>query len=131
MIFLDSSYILAILLKKDTYHALSKDLSLLINDEKKMINITVMQEVLNSINAFNYNGDVSEIIGFLFSLDKMEYLSETDYMKAIALYKYYNKSINFSDCTILVSMENNMISNIVSFDGDFDKVQGINRISGF
>jgi hypothetical protein len=131
MIFLDTSYILALLLKKDKYHSISKDLGVYLSHEKKVINITVLQEVLNSLNILNYPKDISSLIECMLSMDEMEYLTEEDYMKAIELYGYYNKSINFSDCTMLVTMQKYNITNIVSFDSDFDKINGINRISGF
>lgn len=131
MIFLDTSYILGLLLEKDSYHNISRNIESLLADEKKMINITVIQEVLNSLNNVNYHDDISLVVDILFSLDRMEYLSERDYSEAIDLFKYYNKSINFSDCTILQSMQKNNVTNIVSFDSDFDKISGISRLSGF
>ena len=60
-----------------------------------------------------------------------DYLSIEDYRKAMRLYKFYNFSINFSDCTILVSMQKHGISKIITTDSDFDKIRGIQRISGF
>lgn len=130
MIFLDTSYILDLLLKKDKYHIVSKNLMNYWAHEKKVINITVLQEVLNSLNIINYPKDISSLIDSILSMDKIGYLTEKDYMESIELYKYYNKSINFSDCTILVTMQKYNITNIVSFDSDFDKINGINRISG-
>ncbi len=130
MIFLDSSYILALLLKKDKHHVVSKNLVNYLAHEKKVINITVLQDVLNSLNIINYPKDISSLIDSILSMDKIGYLTEKDYMESIELYKYYNKSINFSDCTILVTMQKYNITNIVSFDSDFDKISGVNRISG-
>ena len=90
----------------------------------------MLQEVLNSLNIINYPKDISSLIDSILSMDKIGYLTEKDYMESIELYKYYNKSINFSDCTILVTMQKYNITNIVSFDSDFDKISGVNRISG-
>ena len=44
------------------------------------------------------------------------------------LFKYYNLSVNYSDCTILKTMMDNNVSVVVSFDSDFDKINGIRRI---
>ena len=41
---------------------------------------------------------------------------------------YYNNSVNYSDCLILVSMQNKRVSDIVSFDEGFKKVNGLNVI---
>ena len=88
MIFLDTSYILGLLLENDSYHNISRNIESLLADEKKMINITVIQEVLNSLNNVNYHDDISLVVDILFSLDRMEYLSEKDYSEAIDLFKY-------------------------------------------
>ena len=37
-------------------------------------------------------------------------------------------SVNYSDCTILKTMMDNNVSVVVSFDSDFDKINGIRRI---
>lgn len=36
--------------------------------------------------------------------------------------------VNYSDCTILKTMMDNNVSVVVSFDSDFDKINGIRRI---
>lgn len=68
------------------------------------------------------------MINSLLKIDNIHYLNEEDYKKSIELFKFYNKSINFSDCTILSTMLKNNIRNIVSFDSDFDKIKNIQRI---
>lgn len=60
-----------------------------------------------------------------------DFLKVDDYQNAFGLFKYYNRSINYADCTILQSMQNHGITRIVSFDSDFDKIKGIQRITGF
>ena len=40
----------------------------------------------------------------------------------------YKYTINYSDCLILLSMFNNNIDTIVSFDRDFNRIEGITRI---
>ena len=83
MIFLDSSYILALLLKKDKHHVVSKNLVNYLAHEKKVINITVLQDVLNSLNIINYPKDISSLIDSILSMDKIGYLTEKDYMESI------------------------------------------------
>lgn len=68
------------------------------------------------------------MINSLLKIDNIHYLNEEDYKKSIELFKFYNQSINFSDCTILSTMLKNNIKNIVSFDSDFDKIKNIQRI---
>lgn len=64
----------------------------------------------------------------MFKFD-IDYLTEQDYKKALTYYRYYNTAINFSDCTILVTMNKYNTDKIVSFDSDFNKIKGIINIS--
>ena len=127
MIFLDSTYLIGVILKKDTYTKQSLELKPLLKNEKKLINNTVFNEVLNSLSSTNSEYDVDTLTDLLLSY-QIDFLTKEDYADAISLFKYYNHAINFSDCTILKTMQNNEINTIVSFDSDFDKISGINRI---
>ena len=128
MIFLDSTYLIGVILKNDSYTTKSLKLKPVLKNEKKIINNTVLNEVLNSLTAINSNYDVDELIDLLLSF-KIDFLTPEDYADSVASYKYYNHAINFSDCTILNSMIKNNVNTIVSFDSDFDKIKGIHRIS--
>lgn len=131
MIFLDTTYINGLILKNDTYSSLSRNIEPFLEKETKVTNITVLVEVLNSVNKYNFRGNLNDLTNYLVNTNIFDFLTAEDYQKAFELFKYYNKSINYSDCTILQSMQNHGITRIVSFDGDFDKVRGIERISGF
>ena len=131
MIFLDTTYINGLILKKDIYSILSMNIRPFLEKETKVTNITVLVEVLNSVNRYNFHGNLNDLINYLVNTNIFDFLTAEDYQKAFELFNYYNKSINYSDCTILQSMQNHGITRIVSFDGDFDKVKGIERISGF
>lgn len=128
MIFLDSSYIKGLILKKDKYNHLSKKIKPLIKNETKVINVTVLVEVLNAVKKTNYEGDIEELLGCLLDLDIFDFLDVSDYEDSMKWFKYYDKSINFSDCTIINTMINRKITKVASFDSDFDKVKGFSRI---
>ena len=64
----------------------------------------------------------------LLNLDKVVFLTDKDYNESLNLFKFYNLSVNYSDCTILKTMMDNNVSVVVSFDSDFDKINGIRRI---
>ena len=131
MIFLDTNYINGLIIKRDSHNAFSKNIRPFLAKEAKATNITVLVEVLNSLKVNNFNGNFDAIIAKLVNLDVFDYLSVEDYQKAMDLCKFYNFSINFSDCIILVSMEKHRINKIVTNDSDFDKIKGIQRIGGF
>ena len=129
MIFLDTSYINGLILKNDSYQEISNQLRYFLKNETKATNITVLVEVLNSINQNNFQGSIEDLINHLLDFQVFDFLTVSDYESARVLFNYYNRSIDFSDCTILQSMQNHGITRIASFD--FDKIRGIQRISGF
>lgn len=127
MIFLDSTYIIGLLIDNDSYTNQSLLIKPMIKDEIKIINNTVFNEVLNSLTANNSKYNFNTIIKLLLSYD-INVLTLNDYKASTKIYRHYNHAINFSDCTILKTMQDNYINTIVSFDSDFDKIKGINRI---
>ena len=64
----------------------------------------------------------------MLDLDIFDFLDISDYKEAMKWFEYYDRSINFSDCTIINTMVNHKITKIASFDSDFDKVKGFERI---
>lgn len=127
MIFLDSSYLIALMLKQDRNYKKASDLKTTIFNERIIINNTVLSEVLNSFNKYN-SPNLEHNVNNMFKFD-IDYLTEDDYKKALTYYRYYNTAINFSDCTILVTMNKYNTDKIVSFDSDFNKIKGIINIS--
>ena len=105
MIFLDSSYIKGLIIKRDSHKGFSNNIRPFLVNDTKAINITVLVEVLNSLKKNNYHGSFERIIQELCSLDVFDWLTLDDYMAAVEKFKFYNGSINFADCTILVTME--------------------------
>lgn len=126
MIFVDSSYLIARLITNDKYHERAIELENELS-ERRVINNTVLNETLN---AFTKSGgtSVKELFDKLTNIHEVVYLSSDDYEQAADLFKYYDSSINFSDCTILQSMHKFGINKIVSFDDDFSKVKGLSII---
>ena len=128
MIFLDSSYLIGLIIDNDQHHTKAVELKPYLKNEKKLINNTVLVETLNSIKRTNHSIDTDEIINSILKLDDIDFLTKNDYFKSLELFNYYNQSINYSDCTMLYTMQQYSLNTIVSFDTDFDKVSTINRI---
>ena len=131
MLFFDSSFILAIFNENEDNH--KKALQLLkavpnISKQKKAINNVVLMEVLNKLKKSYYKPVREDIINFLLSMDKIFYVDSKDYEDAIVLMENYKYNINYSDCLILLTIYNNNIDTIVSFDDDFDYINNIKRI---
>ncbi|MDO5842398.1 MAG: type II toxin-antitoxin system VapC family toxin [Methanobrevibacter ruminantium] len=127
MIFLDSTYLIGLILKNDSLYYKSHLLKPYLDDENKIINNTVFNEVLNSVTSNNSHYDLNHIKKLLLSFN-IDFITSDDYLDSFDIFEYYNFSVNFSDCTILNTMQNYNINQIASFDSDFDKIKGVKRI---
>ncbi len=94
-------------------------------NETKAINISVLVEVLNSPKKNNYHSNFEKLIKDLCNLDIFYWLTFDDYKTAMDKFRFYNNSINFIYCTILISMKKYGISKIVTTDSSFSKIHGI------
>lgn len=129
MIFYDSSYLISLFNKRDPYHDDGIEIYHNLSDKtlNPHINTTVVLEVLNSANKYN-RLKTNEIFKELESKTNIIMLDYEDLKNSLDLHKYYNHALNFNDCTILNTMNENDINFIISFDRDFDKVKWIKRI---
>ena len=123
MIFVDTSFLIALLISTDQFHEKALEISKTIN-ERKVINNTVLNETLN---AFTGKGGKigKDLYDLILEMFDIQYLTPMDYQNAIDLYLHYDSSINYSDCTILSTMFQNDINRIISFDSDFGKIEKI------
>lgn len=127
MIFVDTSFLIALLISSDQFHEKALSISQTIN-ERKVINNTVLNETLNAFTG--KGGKVGkELYNLILKMFDIQYLTPDDYNGAMDLYLYYDSAINYSDCTILSTMFQNDISQILSFDSDFEKINGISIIN--
>ena len=126
MIFVDSSFLIARLIKNDKNHERALSIETQLN-EKRYINNTVLTETLNSFT--NVGGNLGkQLFLALTEINELIYLSQEDYEKSLDIYLHYDSSINYADCTILESMEKLGLNKIVTFDSDFEKIKGLEII---
>lgn len=76
MIFLDTSYINGLILNKDTYASLSRSMKPILEEETKVTNITVLLEVLNSVDKYNFLGDLEDLKNQLLNLNIFDFLTD-------------------------------------------------------
>ena len=128
MIFIDSSYLVALLNDRDQFHEKAKKIESKIRKEKKIISSVILTETLNILSVFG--GKTGKIIYNLINeTHTIKYNSNKDfYDKVLEIFIKYDGTIGFSDCTSICIMKENNITKIVSFDSDFDKVNEIRRI---
>lgn len=134
--FLDSSFIMALVLDSDSNYKKAVNLSYVLNEEC-FINNNVLNEVLtltgrkldiNSAKELYYN--LIDSFEVLNEYSILNYNSEN--FKIFEKYIGVNSNkakLSFTDSSIVLTMKEFNISNLVSFDNEFKKVQGINLIS--
>ncbi|WP_292797063.1 type II toxin-antitoxin system VapC family toxin [Methanobrevibacter sp.] len=131
MIFVDTSFLVGLLLTNDVNNPRANELIGLIDGGNLIINNTVLTETINFLSKckkIKQGYIIKESIEIILNSCDIHYLNSNEYNDAIDLYLHYNGAINYSDCTILKSMESLGINKIVSFDSDFDSILGIKRI---
>jgi len=99
-----------------------------IEEEKTIINSTVLVEVLNRLKKSEYSQIRDNVIDLLYSMDHIHFLKPEDYNISLDYCKNYDFAVNYSDCTILKTIIDYNVDTIISFDTDFDKIKGIKRI---
>jgi hypothetical protein len=125
--FIDSSFLISLLTENEKNNQHSCEISENIN-EYRVINNIVLSETLNGIRRYEKRVDINKIYTIINEVMDIKYLKKSDYEEAINIYSYYNGSINYSDCLILKTMQDNNINKILSYDNDFDKINGLQRI---
>lgn len=126
-IFIDTSYIVGLLVEEDQWHKRAKELIPLIDKKEKIISLSIVNESITLINKKRGVEDSKQAYKII--LDNFTIIDEnmnlyTESMNT--LIKYH--SLSLTDSVIVELMKNHNIVEIVSFDEDFDKVDGIVRI---
>ena len=85
MIFLDSSYLIGLIIDNDQHHTKAVELKPYLKNEKKLINNTVLVETLNSIKRTNHSIDTDEIVNSILKLDGIDFLTKNDYFSTLSV----------------------------------------------
>lgn len=133
--FLDTSFILALVLNSDSNYKKAVNLAYVLN-EKCYINNNVLNEVLtligrkldiNSAKELYYN--IIDSFELLNEYDISNYNSENFNIFEKYVWENSKKTkLSFTDSSIILTMKEYNIPNLVSFDKEFKKVKGINLI---
>lgn len=127
MIFLDSTFILALMFDDQRQHERAKEIYQIIAHETKIINNTILMEILNSIKP-HHQMDSTEILNILLNVGEVHFLTEEEYVVAEKMFKYYNYALNYQDCMILKTMQNFQTNRIATFDSGFKKINGLDIV---
>ena len=127
MIFIDSSYLIALIVEKDQWHDDAIKLLEKIKSEDKIITEAMIIESLNLIGSC-HGGKVGYLT-FKYIKDNFTiFKSETLLEESLRYYLKFDGTLSLADCTAIHTMKENNIYEILSFDDDFDKVECIVRV---
>ncbi|MGL4670491.1 MAG: type II toxin-antitoxin system VapC family toxin [Methanobacteriaceae archaeon] len=125
MIFLETSFLIGLYVKKDKHHKQAIEIAKEIREEKKIINKMVIYEVLTVLRKKNVKTE--DIKKYYNNLISLVVLDDTQYHQK-ALEYCLNNQVGFFDNLHYIHMKNKGINKIASFDKYFDIFEDINRI---
>jgi predicted nucleic acid-binding protein len=127
MIFADSSYFIGIAREKDRWH---KDALRVAerNNEALLISDLIISESVTLVGSLE-GGKAGKIL-YEYFVDncKIAFIDSDLLENAMQTFLMYDGTLSLADATSVEIMHEHEIDKIVSFDSDFDKVNGIKRI---
>ena len=125
--FLDTVFIVALFVSNDQWHPQAVEIYEQIKNEKWIISKLVIAETVTVLKNKLKTKDINEIYMNISSFfDVID--DNLNYDEAMEEFLKYDSTISFFDAMYVAIMKKEDIINIVSFDDDFDKVDGIVRI---
>lgn len=127
MYFLDTTFIVGLLVSTDQWHEPAVEIYNKIKDEELVISKLVIAETITILKNKLSTKDIREIY---MNLPNMFKIIEDSYFfdEAMEIFIKYDSEISFFDAMYIFLMKNENIMKLVSFDHDFDRVDGIIRI---
>ena len=128
MIFVDSSYYIAIADTKDQWHKKALELSEYIENNSSVVSSFIISEVVTEIGR-RCGGKVAYTLYNYFTDNcKIVYIDRDLLSESMEIVLKYDGTLSLADAASVAIMDNMKIGEIISFDSDFDKVDFINRI---
>ena len=127
MKFIDSSYIIALIVESDQWHTDALRLMDEVSKSDKLITNAMIIETINLIGKCK-GGKVGKKI-FNYIEDNYTIYDKSDLLnRAMVEFLKYDGTISLADSTALITMQDFKIHEIVSFDDHFDNKEKIVRI---
>lgn len=128
MILVDSNYMISLMNDKDKNHKRAKELSSRVNNEQKIMPILMLSEAVTSIGS-RKKGKIAKLLyDTLTDNFEIYYPNPNAIDAAMKCVLKYDGTISLADCLAILLMKKRGITEIFSFDDDFDKIEGIVRV---
>ena len=122
-IFLDTSFVLALLNERDQYHQQADALSLKFEETFLITTVAVLLEIGNAL-ANDFRKEANAVIKLLRNSDRVEVVQIDERLleKALDIYeKYDDQRWGLVDCLSFIVMGERGLTEVLTFDGDFTK----------
>ncbi|MDR2967365.1 MAG: PIN domain-containing protein [Methanobacteriaceae archaeon] len=128
MIFIDSTYFIAVISQKDQWH--EKAVKLLDKIENENNCIVIDGVILETIAKVGYLGGGKKANQLYNNIKDNYIIYSTNHLydKAMVNHLKYDGTLSLVDILIIEKMKELNAKKIISFDFDFDKIEGIVRI---
>jgi len=128
LIFIDASFFIAAINKNDQWHEKAGKILPIIIKEEKVTSGLILSESVTLIGGF-YGGKTGlKLFDYVLDNHEVRYVDKKLSLNAMETFLKYDETLSFADSVSVEIMRNMQIERIVSFDSDFDKVDGIMRI---
>lgn len=128
MIYVDSSFFIALVLKNDQWHQKALNLVLEIEKSEKMTSILNVSEVVTLTGSLGGGKKGKLIYDYMVDNCHIGYVDGNISNKSLEKFLKYDGTLSFADSVSLELIETFKIKKIASFDSDFDKVKELQRI---
>lgn len=128
MIFIDSSFFIAAINKKDQWHKKAGEILPIIKNEEKITSGLILSESVTLVGSL-FGGKIGlNLFNYIIDNYEIRYADKDLSFNAMEIFLKYDGTLSFADSVSVRIMKDLGIENIVSFDSDFDKVDNIIRI---
>lgn len=128
MIYIDSSFFVALVDTKDQWHQKAKGLISVVTDETILISDLIIVESVSIVGKRSGGKAGEQLYNYFTDNCNIIHLDEKVIRGGMSEFLKYDGTLSVSDAVSVFIMKKKGIDRIVSFDSDFDKVDGIMRV---
>jgi len=131
MIFVDSSFFIALVDRKDQWHPAAKAVLPVLTDETIIISDLIITESITIIGRRSGGKAGEQLYHYFIDNCDLVFIDEKILKGSMSVFIRYDGTLSVSDSASVFIMKEKNIDRILSFDSDFDKVAEIVRIHEF
>lgn len=128
MILVDSSFFIALADRKDQWHVQAKKLQVSLAGETIIISDLIVAEAVTIIGKRSRGKAGEHLYHFFIDNCDIIFVDEQILKGGMSVFLRYDGTLSVSDAVSVSIMVKKDIDRILSFDSDFDKVDGISRL---